>query len=89
MELQELSEWPQSGVWFLKKLLKIIRRNVQPCKISSENIIQSEYAADSPIKDILYYIKILNEITMVKEKHGILISIAEYTQVCVNSITNV
>lgn len=81
MELRDQKNWPESGVSFLKELLKMIRHNVLPCKISSENIIQSEYGDESSIKDVLFYIKILSEITVMKKNHGILVTIAEYTQV--------
>ncbi|XP_065204006.1 kinetochore-associated protein 1 [Planococcus citri] len=80
MELRGGQEWPESGVTFLKELLKIVRQNVLSCKISSENIIQSEFGNESPIKEILSYIKILSEITIIKKNHCVLVTIAEYTQ---------
>lgn len=83
MELHASPDWPENGVTFLKKLLEIIRQNVLPCRIFTENIIQSEYDAHSPIKEVLFYVKILTEMSAMKTKHGILVSIAEYTQVSI------
>lgn len=83
MELHGQQDWPESGVTFLKEMLKIIRQNVLPCKISYENIIQSEYGKESPIGEILSFIKILSEITIIKKNHGVLVTIAEYTQVII------
>lgn len=55
MELLAESDWTESALQFLKKILYIIRINVKPCQISTENIIQSEYGENSPLK-IFYLI---------------------------------
>ncbi len=81
MELLAEPNWTENSVSFLKIILHLIRRNVKPCQISTENVIQSEYSADSPLNEILVYIKILTEINIMKKNYGINISIAEYTQV--------
>lgn len=81
MELLANPDWTETATLFLKKVLHIIRLNVKPCQISTENVIQSEYGDHSPLKEILFYIKILSEMTIMKKNYGINISILEYIQV--------
>lgn len=87
MELLAESNWIETSIQFLKKILAIVRVNVKPCPNSSSNLIQSEYAVDSPIEDMLFYIRILTEMSIMKKEYGINISIMEYTQVWIFLIT--
>lgn len=81
MELLAAPDWIEKAIWFSKKMLRLIRLNVKPCFLASENIIQAEYGEDSPLREILYYIKVLNEIDCMKKIYGVSLTIAEYTQV--------
>lgn len=81
MELLAAPDWIENAIWFSKKILRFIRLNVKPCFLSTENIIQAEYGEDSPLREILFYIKVLTDIDYMKKNYGISITIAEYTQV--------
>lgn len=83
MELLAEPNWTELSIKFLRVVLSIIRMNTEIWPNSSSKLTQYEYAVDSPMEEMLFYIRILTEISVMKKTYGITITISEYTQVII------